>query len=179
MRTIRNDQARRYALGAQGFIEGRADGRVDVRHFRKVISEIGLVQLDSVNVFSRTHYMPFFSRIGEYDVDALDDWLWNSGEVFEYWGHEASLIPVEHHRLFRWRMAQPFTWKRLKAIEEEHPEGAVQENPAGPRLQPLSLGPSDSRSPGRIYPARSKGGFASSRVMESIPPLTIATARSK
>jgi uncharacterized protein YcaQ len=122
MRTIRNDQARRYALGAQGFIEGRADGRVDVRHFRKVVSQIGLVQLDSVNVFCRTHYMPFFSRIGVYDVDALDDWLWNSGEMFEYWGHEASLLPVEHHRLFRWRMAQPFTWNRLKAIEEEHPE---------------------------------------------------------
>jgi uncharacterized protein YcaQ len=122
MRTISNDQARRYALGAQGFIEGRADGRVDVRHFRKVMSQIGLVQLDSVNVFCRTHYMPFFSRIGQYDIDALDDWLWNSGEVFEYWGHEASLIPVEHHRLFRWRMAQPFTWKRLKALEENHPE---------------------------------------------------------
>ncbi len=122
MRTIRNDQARRYALGAQGFIDGRAEGRVDVRHFRKVIEQIGLVQLDSVNVFSRTHYMPFFSRIGPYDRDALDEWLWNSGEMFEYWGHEASLIPVEHHRLFRWRMAQPFKWKRLKELEENHPE---------------------------------------------------------
>lgn len=122
MRTIRNDQARRYALGAQGFIEGRAEGRVDVRHFRKVIEQIRLVQLDSVNVFNRTHYMPFFSRIGPYDRDALDDWLWGSGEMFEYWGHEASLLPVEHHRLFRWRMAQPFQWKRLKELEENHPE---------------------------------------------------------
>ncbi len=122
MRTIRNDQARRYALGAQGFIDGRAEGRVDVRHFRKVVEQVGLIQLDSVNVFSRTHYMPFFSRIGPYDRDALDEWLWNSGEMFEYWGHEASLIPVEHHRLFRWRMAQPFKWKRLKELEENHPE---------------------------------------------------------
>jgi len=122
MRTIRGDQARRYALGAQGFIEGRAGGRVDVRHFRKVVEQIGLVQLDSVNVFSRTHYMPFFSRIGPYDRDALDDWLWNSGEMFEYWGHEASLILVDRHRLFRWRMAQPFQWKRLKELEENHPE---------------------------------------------------------
>jgi uncharacterized protein YcaQ len=52
MRKLRNDQARRYALGAQGFIEGRADGRVDVRHFRKVLERVGLIQLDSVNVFS-------------------------------------------------------------------------------------------------------------------------------
>jgi len=122
MRKIRNDQARRYALGAQGFIEGRASGRVDVRHFRKALDRIRLIQLDSVNVFSRTHYMPFFSRIGPYDREALDDWLWQSGELFEYWGHEASLIPSEHHRLFRWRMAQAFKWNRLKELEEHHPE---------------------------------------------------------
>jgi uncharacterized protein YcaQ len=122
MRTIRNDQARRYALGAQGFIEGRADGRVDVRHFRKVVEQVRLVQLDSVNVFSRAHYMPFFSRIGPYDRDALDEWLWQSGEMFEYWGHEASVIPVDDHRLFRWRMAQGLKWKRLAEIEENHPE---------------------------------------------------------
>ena len=122
MRKMRNDQARRYALGAQGFIEDRATGRVDVRHFRKVIDQLGLIQLDSVNVFSRAHYMPFFSRIGPYDRDALDEWLWQSGEVFEYWGHEASLIPTEHHRLFRWRMARPLQWERLRDLEQNHPE---------------------------------------------------------
>jgi uncharacterized protein YcaQ len=122
MRKMRNDQARRYALGAQGFIDGRATGRTDVRHFRKVLDYVGLIQLDSVNVFSRTHYMPFFSRIGPYDTDALDDWLWGSGEMFEYWGHEASLIPVERHRLFRWRMSQALKWKRFVEIEKNHPE---------------------------------------------------------
>lgn len=122
MRKMRNDQARRYALGAQGFIDGRASGRVDVRHFRKVIEQIGLVQLDSVNVFSRAHYMPFFSRIGPYDREALDDWAWQSGELFEYWGHEASLIPTEHYRLFRWRMARALKWKRLKELEENRPD---------------------------------------------------------
>lgn len=103
-------------------MDGRAEGRVDVRHFRKVISQIGLVQLDSVNVFSRTHYMPFFSRIGPYDRDALDEWLWGSDEMFEYWGHEASVMPTEHYRLFRWRMAQGLKWKRLTELEENHPE---------------------------------------------------------
>lgn len=122
MRKMRNDQARRYALGAQGFIDDRASGRVDVRHFRKVIEQIGLVQLDSVNVFSRAHYMPFFSRIGPYDREALDDWAWQSGELFEYWGHEASLIPTEHYRLFRWRMARALKWKRLKELEENRPD---------------------------------------------------------
>lgn len=122
MRRIRNDQARRYALGAQGFIEGRPEGRVDVRHFRRVVDQVGLIQLDSVNVFSRAHYMPFFSRIGPYDRDALDSWLWKSGDMFEYWGHEASLIPCAHHRLLRWRMAQALKWDRLRELEENHPE---------------------------------------------------------
>ncbi len=115
------DQARRYALAAQGFNEGRAEGRVDVRHFRKVMDQIGLVQLDSVNVFSRTHYLPFFSRIGPYDRDSLDEWIWDSGEMFEYWGHEASIIPVRDHRLFRWRMAQSLKWRRFKELEEKQP----------------------------------------------------------
>lgn len=121
MRQLTKDQARRYALAAQGFNDGRASGRVDVRHFRKVIDHLGLVQLDSVNVFSRTHYLPFFSRIGLYDRDGLNDWLWNSGEMFEYWGHEASVIPVTDHRLFRWRMEQSLKWRRFKELEEGHP----------------------------------------------------------
>ncbi|MFV1960910.1 MAG: winged helix-turn-helix domain-containing protein [Acidimicrobiia bacterium] len=122
MRRISSSQARRYALAAQGFVDGRPSGRVDVRHFRKVVRRVGLIQLDSVNVFSRAHFMPFFSRLGPYDRDALDSWLWRTGEVFEYWGHEASLIPVDQHRLFRWRMEQGLNWKRLTDLEKNHPE---------------------------------------------------------
>ncbi len=122
MRQISRSQARRYVLAAQGLIEGRPSGRVDVRHFRKVVGRVGLIQLDSVNVFSRAHFMPFFSRLGHYDRDALDSWLWRSGEMFEYWGHEASLIPVDQHRLFRWRMDQGLSWKRLTDLEKNHPE---------------------------------------------------------
>jgi len=122
MRTLTIDQARRFALGAQGFADPRPTGRVDVRHFRRVVDRIGLVQLDSVNVFSRTHYMPFFSRLGGYDRAALDAWLWGSGEMFEYWGHEASLIPVQDHNLWRWRMNGTFNWTRLETMRREHPE---------------------------------------------------------
>jgi uncharacterized protein YcaQ len=122
MRRLTLDQARRYALGAQGFADPRPGGRVDVRHFRKVVDRIGLVQLDSVNVFSRTHYMPFFARLGSYDRAALDAWLWGSGEMFEYWGHEASLIPTRDHALWRWRMNGPLIWQRLESMRQEHPE---------------------------------------------------------
>ncbi len=121
MRRLSIDQARRYALGAQGFTDQRPSGRIDVRHFRRVLDRVGLVQLDSVNVFSRAHYMPFFSRLGAYDRAALDKWLWRSGEQFEYWGHEASLIPVEHYPLWRWRMEAPWSWNRVERIKKEDP----------------------------------------------------------
>ena len=122
MRKLTIDQARRAALAAQGFADPRPSGRIDVRHFRRVVDRIGLVQLDSVNVFSRTHYMPFFSRLGNYDRSTLDAWLWGSGEMFEYWGHEASLIPVQDHNLWRWRMNGTFNWTRLETMRREHPE---------------------------------------------------------
>jgi uncharacterized protein YcaQ len=122
MRRLTLDQARRYALAAQGFTDPRPTGRVDVRHFRRVVDRIGLVQLDSVNVFSRTHYMPFFARLGYYDRAALDAWLWGSSEMFEYWGHEASLIPTRDHRLWRWRMNGTFNWERLERMRQDHPQ---------------------------------------------------------
>jgi len=121
MQTLTIEQARRYALAAQGFTDSRPRGRIDLRHFRRVMARIGLVQLDSVNVFSRTHYMPFVARLGSYDRDALDAWLWGSGDLFEYWGHEASLIPTRDHALWRWRMNGNREWDRVAQIHREHP----------------------------------------------------------
>lgn len=114
-------RARRLALGAQGFNDPAPTGAVDVRHFRRVLSRVGVVQLDSVNVISRAHYMPFFSRIGPYDRDALDRWLWRSGELFEYWIHEASLTAINRwpHVAYRMRRAHP--WKSIEAINTEQP----------------------------------------------------------
>lgn len=121
MRTVAVDAARRIALGAQGFGGGRVMGRVDVRHFRRVMRTVGAVQLDSVNVAVRTHYMPFYSRLGPYDRDALDTWLNRSGEHFEYWAHEAAVLPVDRQPLWRWKMATIKPWSRAVAFIAEHP----------------------------------------------------------
>jgi uncharacterized protein YcaQ len=121
MRKLTVDQARRIALGAQGFSTPRPGGRIDVRHFRRVIDRIGLLQLDSVNVLERSHYLPMFSRLGAYDRAALDRWTSGSGEIFEYWGHEASFLPVERYPTFRFRMREMKPWRSVRRLVDERP----------------------------------------------------------
>src|SRR6185312_4323253 len=125
-------QARRAALAAQGLTVARPRGRVDVRHIRRALDALGIVQLDSVNVFSRSHYMPLFSRLGPYPRETLDllsvhqdgiDGRTGSDrrELFEYWGHEASLIPVDMQPLLRWRMARAdkLAWAGVARVGRE------------------------------------------------------------
>lgn len=102
------DEARRIALAAQGFARPRP-ARPARRHVRRVLEQIGLLQIDSVNVLVRSHYLPLFSRLGSYPSKLLDSaWLGSpvDRELFEYWGHMASLMPFELHPLMRWRMAE-------------------------------------------------------------------------
>ncbi len=105
---ISADEARRIALAAQGFANPRPSARPDRRHVRRVLAQIGLLQIDSVNVLVRSHYLPLFSRLGSYAPEILDaSWIGSPAhrELFEYWGHMASLMPYELHPLLRWRMA--------------------------------------------------------------------------
>ena len=88
------DEARRIALEAQGFADPRPKGKADVRALRRVIKRIGLLQIDSVNVVVRAHYMPLYSRLGPYPHDLLDDAVYKRRELFEAWAHVASIVPV-------------------------------------------------------------------------------------
>ena len=121
-------QARRIALAAQGFAEPRPTGRIDARHIRRVIERIGVLQLDSVNVFCRSHYLPIFSRLGPYPRPLLDRLTAHHAgpvqrELVEYWAHMAALIPVESHPLFRWRMerAGADAWGGMTAVARDQP----------------------------------------------------------
>ena len=97
-------QARRIALAAQGFGRARTV-EPGVRQLNATIDRLGLLQLDSVNVFERSHYLPLFARLGAYDKSHLDRLTFGRTSRFiEYWAHEAAVIPVENWPLFRWRM---------------------------------------------------------------------------
>jgi uncharacterized protein len=106
--TLSAGEARRLALAAQGFAAPRPDLTPDWRGLRRMIKRLGLLQIDSVNVLVRAHYLPLFSRLGPYERTHFDARAYRrgSGGLFEYWAHEASLIPVEHQPLLRWRMAR-------------------------------------------------------------------------
>ncbi len=122
MQTISIDRARRIALGAQGFNDTVPTGSPDVRHLRRVLGRIGLLQLDSVNVVVRSHYMPLFSRLGPYRRNLIDEFAYQRGELFEYWGHEASLLPMDTYPLYRHRMARPRQWKIIKELLADDPK---------------------------------------------------------
>jgi uncharacterized protein YcaQ len=118
-------QARRIALAAQGFTDPRPTGAITVRHLRRVLGRTGLLQVDSVNVLQRAHYLPLFSRLGPYATGLLDRAAWRAPrELFEYWGHEASLIPVALHPYLRWRMARARdeAWGGMKWVADTQPE---------------------------------------------------------
>ncbi len=116
-------QSRAIALAAQGLAAPRPR-RVGGRQLRELVDQLGVVQIDSVNVLVRSHYMPAFSRLGTYDQASFDKHAHHAPRaLFEYWGHEASLLPVALQPLFRWRMerAREHAWGRMRRIARKRP----------------------------------------------------------
>src|SRR3954468_10929445 len=96
-------EARRLALSSLGFGVTRP-ARAGAAHVRATAARLGAIQIDSVNVLARAHYLPTFSRYGAYPTAALDELAHGRRELFEYWGHAACFLPIELYPLMRWRM---------------------------------------------------------------------------
>jgi hypothetical protein len=125
-RSLSASQARRIALAAQGLAAPRPARPVTARAFRALAERLAVLQLDSVNVMVRTHYMPAFSRLGPYDMALLETAAWGRRPyLFEYWGHEACLMPLAVQPLLRWRMRRTRRQDETKSahyrLEQERP----------------------------------------------------------
>ena len=125
--TLTAGEARRIALGAQGFAAARPAAPVGKRQLVKLIDRLGVIQIDSVNVVSRTHYLPAFSRLGAYRRELLEEIAWGRRRpLFEYWAHEASLLPLASQPLLRWRMEDAHdgvgTWRGIARFLRERRE---------------------------------------------------------
>ena len=119
-------EARRIALAAQGFADPAPRGTVDRRVFARVLSRVAVLQIDSVNVLVRSHYLPVFARRCD-DAALLQQEAYGpKRSLFEYWAHEASLVPLSLQPYLRWRMAQARqslgTWKGIASIISQQPQ---------------------------------------------------------
>ncbi|WP_417554359.1 winged helix-turn-helix domain-containing protein [Microbacterium sp.] len=111
---LSSGEARRMTLAVQGFSRRMPDA-VSHRHLHRTMERLGVLQIDSVNVFARSHYMPMFSRLGAYDTALLDrSFLSRTTHYVEYLAHEAAFMPVEDWALWAFRMQ---AWRR-RASEE-------------------------------------------------------------
>jgi len=100
--TLSLPEARRLAVASQGF--GERPASPSIAHLRKLAARLHAFQIDSVNVLARAHYVPAFARLGPYRMEALDLLAYRKRELFEYWGHEACLLPIALYPLVRHRM---------------------------------------------------------------------------
>ncbi|MDQ0820199.1 uncharacterized protein YcaQ [Arthrobacter sp. V1I7] len=118
------NQARRIALAAQGLDKGRPAGPVTARAVGRTFARLHLVQIDSVNVLSRSHYLPFFSRLGNYDRGILDRMAGtHPRRMMEYWAHEASFIRPDHFQdLVQWQSRK---WVGAHAMDPELRSGVA------------------------------------------------------
>ncbi len=137
-RTISIERARRIALAAQGFKDRPPTGNVTERHFRRALDRMTILQLDSVNVLCRSHFLPMLARLGPYDRDRLDAWIWRSGENHEYLSHEASITSMDHYPLLRHRMGRR-RWKLGLELEKNEPDYVAAVIDEVTEMGPLSI----------------------------------------
>ena len=142
-------QARRVALAAQGFADP-IPVRPDRRALRRVLDRVAIIQIDSVNVLCRSHYLPLYSRVGPYPQQMLDRAANREPRLlFEYWAHEACLIPVQLQPYLRWRMdsAADDAWGGMRRIARDQPELVAWVLDKVRRHGPVTAGMIESDSP--------------------------------
>jgi uncharacterized protein len=119
-------QARSVALAAQRFGRRPARGsqagaevvQAGASELGRTAAALGAVQIDAVNVLTRSHYLAFYSRLGPYEAGVLDSLAYRNRRLFEYWGHAASLVPIGMYPALRWRMEDYARSRHYAAFRE-------------------------------------------------------------
>ena len=122
---LSTEEARRISLNAQGFSYKRTADKVSASELNFVMDAMKVVQLDAVPIVVRTQYLPFFSRLGNYDMSLYEEIAYKEDQWFELWAHEASIAPVKNEPFFRFikeRAKRGDTWKGLYKVAKEEPE---------------------------------------------------------
>ena len=146
MRTIGLTALRRIAIHAQGYASrSRAGTRGEVE---ETIRRLSCVQLDSITAVERSHRIALGSRVGDYPRETVSRLL-GQGRIFEYWAHEACLIPVEEWSLFRLRMTRHHPWRG--DVTAEHPELAQEVLAAIRERGPLASRDFDGKGGGGMW----------------------------
>ena len=141
-------EARRVAVAAQGFDRPRPSGRATLSDLRRTIHQLGLLQIDYVNVLVPAHYQVLFSRLGPYDKSHLHDLVYRRREFTEQWAHEASIVPLETWPLLRHRMetrrVRPYGFEKFLEKTPEYVQRVLDEVRARGPLTADDLPPPDS-----------------------------------
>ena len=119
--------ARTLILTAQGLHHHHPEDAATKRSVLQAIRRMGALQIDTINVVARSPYLVLWSRLGHYDPRWLDELL-NDRALFEYWSHEACLLPIEDYPLYRHRMLEPSTlgWKYPREWAAAHQKEIAQ-----------------------------------------------------
>ena len=125
MDSLSLSEARKLALGAQGFGKELPKSQVTASQMKKAMNLMRVVQLDAVPIVLRSQYVPFFSRLGNYDINLYNRIAYKEDKWFELWAHEASIASIEMEPYFRFlksRAQQGETWKGLYQVATEDPK---------------------------------------------------------
>lgn len=100
-------------LHRQGLLTITPSRKLTAKTFTDHLQRTGGLQVDSVNVVDRAHYLTLWSRFGSYNRATVDKWVYRDRLAYEYWGHEASILPISHlpHGMRRMRRFPPDRWK--------------------------------------------------------------------
>jgi len=108
---ISNQTARRLMIEKQGF--DPQPGTIEKKDIFETVDRLGCVQIDTINVVERAHYLTLWSRLGGYDKEMLHDLLYRDRLLFEHWAHASSIIPLKDYRYF----IHPMQVRRANMVE--------------------------------------------------------------